>query len=428
MADTKIINKGRTLAPKGDGQWLTKLGFRAPDHELDGAKPALTDAIRIEEISDIASLRVHSDAWRKLVRTAASANPSLEDYVLGTVCDHKIDLLEHVRFILIWSKQPGYGHSDLIGFFPVKRQAYRWGVPVRFGHSWQHYFSFLGSPLIDKEQAADAVAGFCAWLEQNFDIFLFQAVREADPVFDHLIGHLTKCGHRYRFFDRHHRAMLQSEMTGADYLAHSISAKKRKEYRRLRTRLAELGQVRFVPEDLPAEISDWIEDFLALEARGWKGRSGQAFLSRDARAQYVRDMFKQAALSGKGLFWKLTLDEKPIAMAFGLRSAAQAWYCKIAYDEDYARFSPGVLLSLEVTREVADRADITRIDSCAKADHPMIDHIWRERLAVTDLLVATGRSGRLWSFELIFLLEHSRRNARDFLKTLLRIFSKRKNS
>ena len=36
---------------------------------------------------------------------------------------------------------------------------------------------------------------------------------------------------------------------------------------------------------------------------------------------------------------------------------------------------------------------IARVDSCATADHPMIDHIWRERLALADLLVRVGPDG-----------------------------------
>ena len=30
-------------------------------------------------------------------------------------------------------------------------------------------------------------------------------------------------------------------------------------------------------------------------------------------------------------------------------------------------------------------------DSCATPDHPMIDHLWRDRLAMADLMIALAR-------------------------------------
>ena len=79
---------------------------------------------------------------------------------------------------------------------------------------------------------------------------------------------------------------------------------------------------------------------------------------------------------------------RPIAATIALRSGHHAWLWKIAYEEEVARASPGVQLTLDVTEELLAQPDILRVDSCATADHPMIDHLWRERLALADLLVA----------------------------------------
>ena len=62
---------------------------------------------------------------------------------------------------------------------------------------------------------------------------------------------------------------------------------------------------------------------------------------------------------------------------------------KTAFDERYARFSPGVLLQRE-NLALLDRDGIDWCDSCAAADHPMIDHIWRERRLVGRLSIAIG--------------------------------------
>ena len=51
-----------------------------------------------------------------------------------------------------------------------------------------------------------------------------------------------------------------------------MHGKKRKELRRQRKRFAEMGHLVCAPDTIPSNISFAINDFLALEAAGWKGR------------------------------------------------------------------------------------------------------------------------------------------------------------
>ena len=70
-------------------------------------------------------------------------------------------------------------------------------------------------------------------------------------------------------------------------------------------------------------------------------------------------------------------------------TAPGAYSYKTAFDERYARYSPGVLIQQE-NLALLDRADIAWCDSCAAADHPMIDHIWRERRSIGRVSIAIG--------------------------------------
>jgi hypothetical protein len=81
------------------------------------------------------------------------------------------------------------------------------------------------------------------------------------------------------------------------------------------------------------------------------------------------------------------LDGRAIAALVTLRSGDTAWCWKIAYDESLSRASPGVQLLLDATESILADASIARADSCATPDHPMIDHVWRERLALSDRLM-----------------------------------------
>jgi hypothetical protein len=83
------------------------------------------------------------------------------------------------------------------------------------------------------------------------------------------------------------------------------------------------------------------------------------------------------------------------------------------------RASPGVQLTVDLTEAMLAAPAIAWCDSCAVADHPMIDSIWRERRLMMDQFI--GLSPR--SFALACRLEVMRRAAiatarrvRDLLK------------
>src|SRR5437868_5571195 len=76
------------------------------------------------------------------------------------------------------------------------------------------------------------------------------------------------------------------------------------------------------------------------------------------------------ASEGKAQLSRLCIDGRALATALTLRSGATAWCWKIAYDERYARFSPGVQLLRDVTQRLLDDCTLERADSCATADHP----------------------------------------------------------
>ena len=77
----------------------------------------------------------------------------------------------------------------------------------------------------------------------------------------------------------------------------------------------------------------------------------------------------------------------------------------------------GVSLDREevALRHPLDDPDVAYADSCATADHPMIDHIWRERLGLADRLVRLGPQRQL-AFAVACTLERARRAAIAGLK------------
>jgi hypothetical protein len=116
------------------------------------------------------------------------------------------------------------------------------------------------------------------------------------------------------------------------------------------------------------------------------------------------------AHEGKAEIMRLMLAGRAIAALIVLRSGDTAWCWKIAYDEQHARASPGVQLMLQATKALLAETGLAYVDSCAAPDHPMIDHIWRERLPLADLLVQPGPYGGA-AFALTRALEGARTGA-----------------
>jgi len=166
---------------------------------------------------------------------------------------------------------------------------------------------------------------------------------------------------------------------------------------------------------LPPAIASGLADFLALEARGWKGRAGTAALDHGAIRRFVERAVTGLAGESKARIDRLRIGERTIATIVTLRSGATAWTWKIAYDEAFARFSPGVQLMMDLTESLLPDASLARVDSCAAPEHPMIDHLWRERLALADRLIGVRASP---AFALACRLEQVRRAAISGAKTL----------
>ena len=83
----------------------------------------------------------------------------------------------------------------------------------------------------------------------------------------------------------------------------------------------------------------------------------------------------------------LHAGDTPVAAAIVLRHQDRAFYFKLGIDERFAKFSPGVQLTLDLTRHLCADAVLATANSTASADHPMINPIWRGRLKIGDVLI-----------------------------------------
>jgi CelD/BcsL family acetyltransferase involved in cellulose biosynthesis len=307
------------------------------------------------------------------------------------------------------------------GLVALARGRWRWGLPVSHLETFFGGFPISGTPLLNPADPAGAARSLIgeAFAQSGAAAMLLSKVTGHHVVSSVLVDACAALGAPVCFLDDCQRAALRCNGDHDAWFEASFSRKRRKEFRRLKARLGEQGTLAFAANaPSGAALDEWIDAFCLLEKAGWKGRAGTAIGGSDDLTAFLHDNLHRLSTGGNLVCWSLTLDGKPVAMMFGVRDAGRCWIVKIARDEELDRFSPGQLLVLEVSRWLFEQDDIMFADSCAEPGHPMIDHIWKDRLDMRDVLIGCpGRNAAL--FALICGFERARRAARTTLKTTL---------
>ncbi len=101
-----------------------------------------------------------------------------------------------------------------------------------------------------------------------------------------------------------------------------------------------------------ADALDGLEDYIALEARGWKGQAGTALANEPDGLSYFRAIVVQFAASDRIAVDQIRLDGKPIAIGLTVEADGHNMLWKTTFDEDFSRFGPGMLLNMVVTRRL----------------------------------------------------------------------------
>lgn len=313
--------------------------------------------------------------------------------------------------------------GELSGLLPVTTARRAFGLPIPALIAAQPYNSLTTPLLARRDPVAAAGALLDATAKSGNALLVVRMMALQGPAYEALKSAAQSRGLDLVVDGAYERAVLETDLDDETYLRSGLGSKKLKELRRQSHRLDDEGVVAFPVATSPADVADALERFLALEARGWKGRRGTGLGQDAGDARFVREM--AADLSARGLFEiaEMTLDGRTIASGLVMRQAGRALFFKIAYDEDLSRFSVGVQLTLAMTRRFIADPTLELFDSTASADHPMIDHLWRERLMVGDLYVQTRSGDPLGP--LLGKLIRLRHDARNQIKRLYHLIRNR---
>jgi CelD/BcsL family acetyltransferase involved in cellulose biosynthesis len=279
----------------------------------------------------------------------------------------------------------------LIGLMPVISLWRACRIPLPALVSAHPYGTFC-TPLLDRDMAYDATAQLLQQARRaGARALLLREVALDGPALRAITDHLARDCLAARVLQSHVRACLDATGDGETLLREALGGKKLKELRRLHHRLAEHGAVTFDVARAPDEVASATETFLALEASGWKGQRGTALIQVAGDAAFIRRATMALARTGQCEIVTLRAGDTPVAAGIVLRHRSRAFFFKLGVDELFAKYSPGVQLTLELTRHLCADPAIGSADSTASPDHPMINPIWRGRFAIGDVLIPLRR-------------------------------------
>lgn len=344
-------------------------------------------ALRVESRAGAARLREIVPEWRALAAAAGEPNIFMEPAAALAALDYPDT--EAVFALLVWGSGAA-GHRQLDGMLLLKPWRRSRLLP-RAVQSWNYRLRAFGEPLIRRGREHAFWSAALAELDgmRDFSVLRLAQLHDSSAstrALREVAADLERPLYETRRFER---AMLRGPTNLQGYLTR-LPAKMLREQKRRRRRLEELGPVSFARLEAGDDPAPWIDELVALEAAGWKGRDGVAVASEPHVEALVRTVLAEAHSAGRLDMRRLQLGGRTISMIAHIESGRSAISFKIAYDEAFARYSPGVLLQMNyLERGLA----LDWVDSCATPSHPMFDTLWLERRPIVTLMLPFDRPG-----------------------------------
>ena len=289
---------------------------------------------------------------------------------------------------------------------------------------WSNIYATQGTPLIAAGNPTHTLETALAVLQQPelglSDTLILPDIN-LNAAFATALKDLAQRKHLpFHIMRQEERPVLSNGSDAESYLTNAIGKNHRREYRRLWRRLSETGSLEYRIITGKTAIKDAFNDFLSLEAAGWKGTRGTAFLSKQTDADFARETVRALAERDLVHIHTLTLDDRLIASLVVFVQGDQAWTWKTAYDEALRAYSPGVLLMIEVLKNHLENPALRITDSCAIPDHPVMSRLFHERESFGTIILGLSAQSQQNMYKIARQLDRY-----DRLRSALRLIKSR---
>ncbi len=321
---------------------MTAITYKANDISIQALLGCRVETLLISEVVGRAEFMQLEGEWNALVRRTRDEPFYRHEFIRVWV-----DNFAHGDKLRVLTGRDAGG--KLVAALPlVESRTTMLGAPVRL----------LASPANDHTPRFDMLAEDGLEAGQAFYNYL-----AGDPSWDVLrLNNVPHAGHAWRLYDAAADAgnpvglweSLQSPYIPlpqtVDELSGRLGSKFRANLRRRRRKLEGMGQVTVERVTGGPDMPFHLEEGLALEQSGWKGRDGTAIAQSSALWGYYSELARFAAYDGCLSLFLMRLDGVPVAFQYGLRYGSTYYLLKPAYSEAVRECSPGQLLMDSVVK------------------------------------------------------------------------------
>ena len=364
----------------------------------------------IEELENLQS------GWERLAASSVWKNLSFEPFFLIPALKHLNDVNARVLVVESIDEGPTGHESQLVGLVPLYERSFH-RLPIKCVNIWKHDQCFDGTPLIHQDFACDALQCMTTFLGTHFGLFNLDTV-SAEPGILNALQQMIKSRGLKRFVrDSWERAAIIPADDPEAYVTKHVSKSIKKTTRRLSRRLEEQGKVEF---EISNETSDHLqlaEQFLDIEASGWKGKNDTALACHKNTKDFYLDMITRSSVADKARFVSLKLDGNPIAIISDLQSNGVISSYKTAYDDNFSEYSPGGQNELENVLLLAQNRDITLADSCTEPDNDRINRMWGQRIRFESFVLALQPGPASWVVKMMPTLKSAAQQMKNLFKS-----------
>ncbi|MBO0725800.1 MAG: GNAT family N-acetyltransferase [Blastocatellia bacterium] len=377
----------------------------------DGAAHEVRMSVLV--IDDLTALEKYIPAWEDLAADTIEPNAFYEPWMmLPAIRAFKADQRLQLALVLAHEPSRSFETPLLCGIFPLEQQNHYQGLsrnlPFKTLRLWKHKYCYLCTPLVRAGYGPQVVAAFFDWLDagsHNCSLMEFRFIAGDGPFSSLLIDYFERHAKLHYISTYFLRALFRPTVDVDIYLCAALSVKHRKTLRRQEKQLSAIGRLEYDALTQDDDVGVWIEEFLQLEAGGWKGRENSAIASTESDRTYFRSIAKEAFRRGRLSMLALRLDGRPIAYKCDFLTGRGLFTFRIAFDENYARNSPGMLLEIENVRRLHALSQIEWVDSCTDPSNFMFNRLWLARRPIQDVVIGAGKSMGDWVVAAIPLLK-----------------------
>jgi len=329
--------------------------------------------------------------WDKCTKTNTNYKPFLCHDWFSLWFQHFLH--DQKLYIIVLSSE---NKPVAIAPFLIKKETVK-GIPLKkmelVGNVYSpiRNFIFANTSSQVKYDYCSAIFSFLQDNKEDWDLIDLSPLNTEDNLFDVLLEVVKNTpftSSTYTCFGNYY--ISEIDCSGDEYLE-KRPKKIRKDINYQLRRLERTSNLEFNLIKSTDQIDSYMNQYYSLYAKSWQKEEGIG-------PTFHRDLARILAANNWLRLGFLLLNELPIATQYWVVCDKTAYIMKTVYDQNFAKFSPGKILTFLMTKHVIDKDNVTQLDYL-HGDEPYkrdwLPH-YRERTAI--LLFNNNLRGRYLSF------------------------------